>query len=39
MHNIKKDKEEELRSSVLSQDPLNATSRTMQEEEAKLKVE
>jgi hypothetical protein len=28
-----------LRDSVMSSDPLNATSRTLQEEEAKLKVE
>jgi hypothetical protein len=38
MHNIKKDKEE-LRDSIVSNDPLNQTSKTLQEEEAKLKVE
>ena len=39
MHNIKKDKESELRESVVSNDPLNQTSRTLQEEEAKVKAE
>jgi hypothetical protein len=39
MHNIKKDKEQELRDSIVSNDPLNQTSKTLQEEEAKLKVE
>ncbi len=39
IHNIKKDKEGELRESIVSNDPLNQTSRTLQEEEAKYKAE
>ena len=39
MHNIKKDKEQEFRESVISNGELNATSRTVEEEEAKVKAE